>query len=509
LRWGAEYGSRGLFAFAWGLMKLIQSTLELTTPLLAVPVFSDDQGRGVAFDTVDTQMGGRLTRIAEEESFTGKAGKTLLVHQDGAVGRILLVGFGPRADLKSTDLRKLGAQAVRHANDRNLTGAAALLPTDVSAAAAEVARFVAEGALLGAYRYVDFKTEDVEALTCEVFELAVSGSESLGPVLERAAAVAAGVGLARDLVNGPPIKVTPTYLGEVAEGIARDHGLDVLIHDKAAIEAAGMNLISAVSAGSDEEPRLIHLTYRPDGATDDTPSIALVGKGLTFDAGGYNLKPTGSIEDMKMDMAGGAAVLGAMRAVAELRPACVVHGIVPSSENLINGSAVKVADIIHSLNGKTVEIMNTDAEGRLILADALCYTERLGVDRIVDLATLTGACMVALGPYMAGLWSNTSEFETAIRDAAEYSGEELWSMPLNKRLRGMLKSPNADIKNIGKRWGGAITAALFLQEFVGETTWAHLDIAGPAFAEKQDELTRVGGTGFGVMTLCELVDRGV
>jgi leucyl aminopeptidase len=261
-----------------------------------------------------------------------------------------------------------------------------------------------------------------------------------------------------------------------------------------------------VGCGSAEEPRLIHLTYRPAGATDSTPSIALVGKGITFDAGGYNIKPTGHVEDMKMDMAGAAAVLGTMQALSQTRPDVIVHGIVPAAENLVSGTAYKPGDVIRSLNGKTVEIMNTDAEGRLVLADALCYAERLGVDRIVDLATLTGACMVALGPHTAAVFSTDDGFASRICAAADNAGEDVWHMPLNKKLRPMLKSPVADMKNIGQRWGGAITAALFLKEFVGDVTWAHLDIAGPAFAEKAEGHITRGGTGFGVATLVALLE---
>jgi leucyl aminopeptidase len=296
------------------------------------------------------------------------------------------------------------------------------------------------------------------------------------------------------------------YLAKVAKQIADEGGLEYKVFDKAAIIAEGMNLLLGVGCGSIEEPRLIHLTYRPEGATDETPSIALVGKGVTFDAGGYNVKPTGSIEEMKMDMAGAAAVLGTMKALRATRPNVIVHGIVPAAENLVSGDAYKPGDVIRSLNGKTVEIMNTDAEGRLILADALCYAERLGVDRMVDLATLTGACMVALGPHTAAVFSSDDGFASRVCSAADSAGEDVWHMPLTKKLRPMLKSPIADMKNIGQRWGGAITAALFLSEFVGDVTWVHMDIAGPAFADKTEGHIRKGGTGFGVATLVELLE---
>ncbi len=477
----------------------------LETPLLAVPVFSDEGARGDAFAAVDAAAGGLPGRIADEEQFKAEAGKTLLVHTgDAKARRVLLVGVGKAADLQAPELRAVGAAAAREANDRKLSSIAIALPGDVDAKAA--ARFLAEGAALGAYRYDKWRTRDVETPTCAKVTLVSDGvGADFDAIVARAQATADGVKLARDLVNGPPVEVTPEFLADTARGLAQRDGLDIEILDKAGIQKAGMNLLLAVNAGSDKEPRFIHWTYRPAGADASTPSIAIVGKGLTFDAGGYNMKPTGSMEDMKMDMAGGAAVLGVMAAVKALAPRYVVHGIVPSTENLVSGSAFKPGDIYKSLNGKTVEIMNTDAEGRLILADALCYAERLGVDRIIDLATLTGACMVALGPHTAGLFSPDAKFSGRLKAASEATGEDLWPMPLTPKLKAMLKSPTADMKNIGERWGGAITAALFLQEFVGDRTWAHLDIAGPAFADKTDAHISKGGTGFGVMTLLELL----
>ncbi len=475
---------------------------SVETPLLAVPVLGDDS-RGAIFDAVDERTGGRLSRIADEEQFKGKGGKTLLVHCDTpGLSRVLLYGVGKEADLKATSVRAMAAAAVSQANKRHLSAVALCIPDGVDKEAATV--FATQGAALGGYRFEDFLTQNVEELACNNLCIVGGASDAEG-LVERTLAAAAGVNLARDLVNGPPVQVTPTYMAETAKKIADESGLECTIFDKAALERAGMNLLLAVSAGSDEEPRLIHLTYRPEGADENTPQIALVGKGLTFDAGGYNLKPSGSIEDMKMDMAGGAAVLGAMKAVKAFAPNVIVHGVVPSSENLVSGGAYKVGDIFHSLNGKSVQIMNTDAEGRLILADALCYTERMGVERIVDLATLTGACMVALGPHTAGLFSDHDDFAKSIERAADKAGENVWRMPLQKKLRPMLDSPIADMKNVGQRWGGAITAGLFLQEFVGDTTWAHLDIAGPAYSDKADEHVPKGGTGFAVLTLLELI----
>lgn len=479
----------------------------IDTPLLAVPVFSDDGARGGAFDDIDRALSGWLTTLAGEEDFDGKPGSTLLVHTSGRTGfgpkRVMLVGCGKAAELKSADLRHITAAAVQAANTRRLESISAVVASTSGVSESDAVRFSVEGALLGGYLYNSWRTKDVKEQS--VTAVSLVGVDGHDDLVTRTAASCAGVNLARDLVNGPPQEVTPEYLANVATKVAGDVGLDIQVFDKAEIARRGMNLIMAVNAGSDIEPRFIHWTYRPDGADENTPQIALVGKGLTFDAGGYNIKPSGHIEEMKLDMAGGAAVLGAMRAVTAWAPKVIVHGIVPSTENLISGSAYKPGDVYKGLNGKSVEIMNTDAEGRLILADALTYADGLGVDRIVDLATLTGACVVALGPHIAGVWSSDDGFGSKVKDAADRAGEDAWVMPLAKKLKPMLKSPIADMKNVGERWGGAITAALFLSEFVGETTWAHLDIAGPSFADKAQGHITKGGTGYAVLTLLELV----
>ncbi len=486
-----------------------QKLTDLETPLVAVPVFSDGGASGADFAVLDAAAGGRLKAIATEERFGGESGKTLLVHTpDLGAKRVLLVGVGPAAEFQPLEQRKFAATAAEEATRRKLPGFAVAL----GGADARAIRHATEGVLLGLYRYDTYLTVDVEPRSVERAALVVTPGADLGalePAMHRARRASEGVLLARDLINGPPTEVTPRRLAEVAEEIARDERLEVTILDEAQIRDRGMNLLLAVSAGSEEPPRFIHLTYRPEGADATTPQVALVGKGLPFDAGGYNLKPTGSMEDMKVDMSGAAAVLGAMKAVRAFAPRVVVHGIIPSSENLVSGRAYKPGDIIRSLNCKTVEIMNSDAEGRLILADALAYAEKLGVQKIVDLATLTGACMIALGPHIAGLFANDDAWRAAVQHAAERAGEDVWPLPLSKKLRAMLKSPIADMKNIGERWGGAITGGLFLQEFVGKTAWAHLDIAGPASSDKPEPGVPKGGTGFGVLTLLELLANEV
>ena len=472
---------------------------SLEADLLAVGVYAGASwSDGGPAAELNDALGGLLAEVAAEEDFTGKDGQKMRLHTHGRVGasRIILVGLG---ETGASDGRDLASRAIRTARSLKLKSLGVVAPTGATAAQ------LVQGTVLGHYTYDTFKTVDVAESTIERVDF-VNASGSADSVAQ-ARAVAEAVCFARDLVNDPPIALTPVVMAQKAREIADESGLECTIFEKADLEKKGMRLILAVSAGSSEEPRLIHLTYRPDGATADTPSIALVGKGLTFDAGGLCLKPTGSIEDMKMDMGGGAAVLGAMKAVAAVAPDVVVHGLVPSSQHKQGAAAYKPGDIIRSYNGKTVEVLNTDAEGRLILADALHYATELKPTEMVNLATLTGAICVALGNETVGVFGNDDDLIKEVIASSEAAGESMWHMPLDKRLRKQLKSDNADLKNVGKRWGGAITAALFLSEFVGDTTWVHLDIAGPAFADKTKDHINKGGTGVGVLSLLEYVSR--
>jgi leucyl aminopeptidase len=322
-------------------------------------------------------------------------------------------------------------------------------------------------------------------------------------------ATCAGVELARQLVAAPPNVATPQHLADTAAQIAQTYGLELKVLERSDCEALGMGAFLGVAQGSDLPPKFIHLTYRPSGPAQR--KVALVGKGLTFDSGGYNLKTAGSqIEMMKYDMGGSAAVLGAARSIAQLQPAGVeVHFIVASCENMISGGAVHPGDIVTASNGKTIEINNTDAEGRLTLADALVYACKLEPDVVVDLATLTGACLIALGEEIAGLWSSSDGLAQALVNAGEAGGEALWRMPLRPSYKQGLKSPVADMKNTGPRPGGSITAALFLQDFVSPNLdWAHLDIAGTVWSDKERGIDPAGATGFGVRTLVQWIEQG-
>jgi leucyl aminopeptidase len=464
----------------------------LDADLVAVGVGKGDWPADCAAAVIDAKLGGLLKEVAGEEGFEGKDGQSVLLHTHGKISgrRVLLIGLDTSSD---TAGRTLASRASRRARSLGITSLGI-------AADGASERWSVIGAVLGVYTFDKWRTQNVKQLN--LASVAIHGG---GDPCDMAVAAesAAAVTLARDLVNEPPQSNTPTHMAETAEAIAKEYGMEITVFDKAALEKKGMRLILAVSAGSVEEPRLIHMTYRPKNATADTPSVALVGKGLTFDAGGLCLKPTGSIEDMKMDMGGGAAVLGAMKAIGAIQPDVIVHGIVPSSENMLGAAAYRPGDIYRSYLGKTVEILNTDAEGRLILADALAYAVEQEPDEIIDLATLTGAICVALGNGRCGLFSNNDDMADAVQTAFDSAGEGYWRMPLDQSLRKQLNTPNADMKNVGKRWGGAITAALFLEEFVSDATWTHLDIAGPAFADKSTDHIHKGGTGFAVLTLAE------
>jgi leucyl aminopeptidase len=424
-------------------------------------------------EALDARLGGLLRRALEGASL--KEGESLLVA--APEGQVLLFGLGE-------DARSSGGRLAQ-----------ALLRLRFPEALVEPledAYALAEGLLLGAYRFQRHKSEKEEkALT-----LRLPGAEE---VLERARKVAEGVYLARDLVNEPPNLLTPEALAERALELGA-LGVEVEVLDEEAIASLGMGAFLAVAQGSANPPRFIRLRYAPPGAR---ARLDLVGKGLTFDSGGYSLKPTESMTTMKGDMAGAAAVLGAMKSAALLGLPVEIRGYIAACENMISGRAYRVGDVLKTLSGKTVEVMNTDAEGRLTLADALFYAEREGAERILELSTLTGAAVVALGEEVAALFATEPAWGSLVQEAARRAGEKVWPMPLEKAYREKLKSPVADLKNVGDRNGGAITAALFLSEFV-RVPLAHLDIAGPAFAKKGHALGPEGGTGFGVRTILEL-----
>lgn len=468
--------------------------------LLALPIPEPGTLGGEAAD-VDRAVGGRLAEIARAEGFSGKPNRTVLLQcPDGPARRILLVGVG--RDPTPERFRRYGAIAIRRARD--LRAARAALTTSTGGtgySADEYVRGVAEGAGLGAYRFERYRKAENGA---EVVEAVVISRRGDRTALERAMAAAdAAVRAtcrARDLVNEPSNVLTPTALAEVARDVAASGGLECRVIDLEEARAMGMGLFAAVAQGSAQPPKFIVLEYRPEGARR---TIGLVGKGITFDSGGLSIKTADGMKTMKGDMAGAAAVIATMGALRELGVPDRVLGIAAATENMISGAATRPGDIVRGLTGATVEITNTDAEGRLVLADGLAFAIRAGAEEVIDVATLTGACVVALGDWTAGVMGNHQPLVDGLLAAAAQAGEQVWQLPLYEEFLEAMRGEITDLRNSAGREGGAERAAAFLGEFVGTTPWAHLDIAGPAFAESAPPAPYLptGGTGFGVRTL--------
>ncbi|HZT65611.1 MAG TPA: leucyl aminopeptidase [Acidimicrobiales bacterium] len=432
--------------------------------------------------------------------FDGKVGEVIALPTADAPA-VVAVGLGPADRLDADGLRRAAAAFVR-ASGRARTVALALggLPRQDPAAGAQA---VAEGASLAAYRFSTYKDEDGARRRPDRLVLVGPKPRELAAGLNRGRVIASAVALARDLVNTPAADMTPGRLAAVAAEVAESAGLSVTVLDEHAIESERLGGLAGVARGSAEPARLIRLAYEPDG---HQRTIALVGKGITFDSGGLSLKSADGMMTMKTDMSGAAAVLAAMAALRDLGVRTRVLGFVPATENMPGGRAIKPGDVLRARNGKTIEVLNTDAEGRLVLADGLSLAVEEGPDAIVDLATLTGAVVTALGRRIAGLMGNDDEFTGEVQAAAARAGEKVWVLPLPEEYRKDIDSEVADIKNIGAPGqAGTLIAGLFLKEFVGDVPWAHLDIAGTARSDADDGYITKGGTGFGVRTLIELL----
>jgi leucyl aminopeptidase len=466
---------------------------------------------GPETEDLDRSTSGFLKRAISEERFRAKPGQTLSFATQGRLPshRAALVGLGKRSAVSPAALRAFAGRAARLAQATGSARLAITLPRAVLAGnrdLTEVAEQLTAGVLLGSYRFEKYLSEDKRtppSLTEAKLYLGAAGPELVRAV-RRGERIAAAVARARDLVNEPASTLTPNRLAEAAVALASEHGLAATVLGPDECRHKGMNLFLAVAQGSTEEPRFVHLAWKPTGATK---RVVLIGKGVTFDSGGLSLKPNDSMLDMKTDMAGAAAVLSVMAAVAAESLPIEVHALAACTENMPSGRAYKLGDVIRSKAGKTVEINNTDAEGRLTLADAISYGLDLKPDLLLDFATLTGACMVALGPHTAGVMSNDDALADAWLASARAAGEEMWRLPMPERLLEQLKSEVADMKNTGERWGGALTAALFLREFVGDVPWVHVDIAGPSTADKDLADVTKGGTGFAVLTIFEYLRR--
>ena len=474
---------------------------------LAVGLFSGDAGSSTRHQVIE-RFGAAVADRIEQRRFKAKPGECLNIDLLGQTpSQLILVGLGAPADFGPEQLRSATAAASKSAAAAGARQLGMAMPVE-GLAANSAAAAMAEAVRLSLYTDQRFKSES-DAKPCPERVELLGLPEATQDAVISSAAVCSGVELARELVAAPPNVVTPAALADTAAAIAGEFGLELKVLERSDCEALGMGSYLAVAQGSDLPPKFIHLTYKPGGSVERR--LVLVGKGLTFDSGGYNLKTAGSqIDMMKYDMGGSAAVLGAMRSIAELKPAGVeVHMIVAACENMISGGAIHPGAIVKASNGKTIEINNTDAEGRLTLADALVYACKLEPDAVVDLATLTGACVIALGDEIAGLWSPNDTLAQSLIEAGAQGGEHLWRMPLRASYREGLKSGLADMKNTGPRPGGSITAALFLQDFVTpELPWAHLDIAGTVWSDKGRGMDPAGATGYGVRTLVNWVRAG-
>jgi leucyl aminopeptidase len=443
-------------------------------------------------------FGASVSGLATADEFSGKAGTTLLAPTYGAVAatRVLLVGTGAAG---ATEVRNAAGVAGTQARARGARSVAMAFPLTELGAAGITA--VAEAFAEGNYRFDRYKAEGSRKAGAE--SLALVGVSDAS-ALARAEAMIAGQTLARDLVNEPAAVIYPETLAKVAEGLASDC-VTVTVLDFDAIKARGMGGIVGVGQGSTRTPRFVHMTYTPAGAQQG--HVALVGKGVTFDSGGLSLKPSDAMQTMRCDMAGAAAVIGAMKTISMLKPSCRVDVVFGAVENMPSGDSYKLGDILTMYNGKRVEIHNTDAEGRLVLADCLSYVSReVKPDAVIDLATLTGAAVIALGDWYSATYTRDDAFAATIATCAADAGEAVWRMPLPDLYKDKLKAEWADLKNVGGRAGGSITAALFLAEFVGSEQWMHIDIAGPAFMDSTLMHYAPGGSGTMVRTLARWVE---
>jgi leucyl aminopeptidase len=479
-------------------------------PLSAIIVnlFEGAKKPGGATAAVDKALGGLITQLIAEGEIKGKRNEITLIHSMGKIAaeRVVVAGLGKEEELTLSVIRGVAAEACRFLRKVGATQVATIAHgAGVGGIDAEKsAQAVAEGAMLGLYTFRKHQAKQEEGEIKQL--LIVERDEAKLAALERGCArgriMAEATNLARDMANEPANYMTPTHMAEVAQRVADEWGFECRILEQADMERLGMGALLSVARGSRQPPKLILLSYK--GGDPAKSPLGLVGKGITFDSGGISIKPSEGLGDMKGDMAGGAAVIAAMRAIGELRPKVNVTALVPATENLPDGAALKPGDIVQASNGKTIEVVTTDAEGRLILADALCYASNLGLSPVVDVATLTGACHIALGDFCTGAFGNNQELVDRVIKAGEEAGEYIWQMPMYEEYKEQNKSDIADIKNSAGRWGGAITGAQFLAEFVAETPWVHLDIAGPSRAEKDRTYLVKGATGVAVRNLANL-----
>jgi leucyl aminopeptidase len=480
---------------------------QIEADAIVVNLFESVEQPGGATAVVDKAVEGAIGSLISRNEIKGRFGEVNIFHTFGKLPArmVAIVGLGKRQDFNVDKIRGVAGEFCRALRKLNCRKIATILHgAGMGGIELEAsAEAIAEGSLLGLYSFAKYKKPEYEDI--EEMQIVVREEEKV-PILELAIVkgklMAEATNLARDMVNEPANYMTPSQMAEAAKEIASKYNLEFKVFDREDMERIGMGALLGVAKGSNQPPKLIILSYKGDELSEK--ALGFLGKGVTFDSGGISIKSSEGMGEMKDDMAGAAAVMTALGAIAQLKPKINVTAIIPATENLPSGTALKPGDVLKAMNGKTIEVVSTDAEGRLILADALSYAQKLGLSPIIDIATLTGACRVALGTLYSGVFGNDQDLLGKILKSAEKSGERMWQMPMPEEYKEQNKSEIADVKNTGNRYGGAITAALFLAEFVDNNSWVHIDIAGTAFSTKESGYIIKGATGVGVRTLVEL-----
>ncbi|MBC8029751.1 MAG: leucyl aminopeptidase [Pyrinomonadaceae bacterium] len=488
------------------------SYLDIGVQALAIAVFKDEKADDGFLMDLDKVTGGVVKSVIESEELKGKEAETVYLHLVGnseiKAQRILLVGVGEREEYTAAQASQMAGTAVRALRGKSVKSIA--IVSRLEGKADEVSAAVVEGSFLALFELDKYRTADKEEREIERLVVVIDGADEgdLKRGVERGRIIGESVNVTRDLANEPGAYMTPTIMAERAREVATEFNLSIDVLDEARMEQEGMGSLLSVTRGSEEPAKLIVLKYTPPNADEAKNGLlAFVGKGVTFDSGGISLKPGESMELMKYDMTGGATVIGAMRAIGQLKPSIPVLGVIPCTENLPSGKATKPGDVVRAMTGKTIEVINTDAEGRLILADAIAYAKKLGATKIIDMATLTGAVSVALGDVNTAVLGTDQELIDELIAAGKEAGEKFWQLPLDKEYSKQIKSDIADIKNVGGRRAGTITAAAFLKEFADGVSWAHLDIAGTAWGDEAKPYRSKGPTGVAVRTLIRIVTR--
>jgi leucyl aminopeptidase len=479
---------------------------DIKSQAIILALFQDQKELSGTSLSVDRASKGLITELINNGDFTAKPSQTAVIYTLGAIPaqRIALVGLGKKSEINLEKVRAAFSKVMQHLRSLNIKEAATSIDFDFFQEKAKIVQAVAEGSLLGLYQYNPYKTvgrEDIREM--EQLSIIAEGNQYsiISAAVKNAQIITSGVYFARDLISAPSNEMTPSIMAQKARQIARRKNVTCKILDRAKMKKMGMRSLLGVASGSNEEPKFIILEY--SGGSKSKAPVVLVGKGLTFDSGGISIKPAEKMEEMKSDMSGGAAVMATIMVAADLRLPLNVIGLIPATENMPGGNACKPGDVLKSYSGKTIEVINTDAEGRLILADALSYASVYKPAAIIDIATLTGACIIALGDDVIGMLGYDEKLKNEINRAARETGELVWEMPLWEQYSELIKSDIADYKNTGGRAAGTITAAVFLSKFVGNYPWVHLDIAGPAWSGKDKAYIPKGAAGISVRLLTE------